>query len=308
MDEPTGMTAYAYPLHEDENDIYRFISHNINYITLELEAGFFHTLVFNQSESEYGTLEFSNLEDYNTAQVRVLQTKSNWYATKAPDTKVGTEPEWLAVGTAENVEVTEEMVRIAEEEFLANRQEQTMRAIGRAINNVATVTPISVIKQVEFRVYCEGLYNLRSVRASVDGMAEGCILATGEVTQGSVSHTIDAWSIEEYEYDITRGELVATLGTFGIPSGHTGKPEENKFSIHLMLVDNQTTVDYDFNIGDLLTEFKELDGSNGELQKVVVKLRLPEKLPDVKPVDGVDGGFDVDFSGWGDEIVTVIPS
>ena len=308
MEEPTGMTAYAYPLHEDETRIYRFISHNINYITLELEAGSFHTIVFNQSESEYGSLEFSNLEDYNTAQVRVLQTKSNWYATKAPDTKVGTEPEWLAVGTAENVEVTEEMVRIAEEEFLANRQEQMMRAIGRAINNVATVTPISVIKQVEFRVYCEGLYNLRSVRASVDGMAEGCILATGEVTQGSVSHTIDAWSIEEYEYDITRGELVATLGTFGIPSGHTGKPEENKFSIHLMLVDNQTTVDYDFNIGDLLTEFKELDGSNGELQKVVVKLRLPEKLPDVKPVDGVDGGFDVDFSGWGDEIVTVIPS
>lgn len=308
MDEPTGMTAYAYPLHEDENDIYRFISHNINYITLELEAGFFHTLVFNQSESEYGTLEFSNLEDYNTAQVRVVQAQANWYSTKAPETKVGSEPEWLAVGTAENVEVTEEMVRIAEEEFLANRQEQMMRAIGRAINDVATVTPISVIKQVEFRVYCEGLYNLRSVRASVDGMAEGCILATGEVTQGSVSHTIDAWSIEEYEYDITRGELVATLGTFGIPSGHTGKPEENKFSIHLMLVDNQTTVDYDFNIGDLLTEFKELDGSNGELQKVVVKLRLPEKLPDVKPVDGVDGGFDVDFSGWGDEIVTVIPS
>lgn len=308
MDEPTGMTAYAYPLHEDENDIYRFISHNINYITLELEAGFFHTLVFNQSESEYGTLEFSNLEDYNTAQVRVVQAQANWYSTKAPETKVGSEPEWLAVGTAENIEVTEEMVRIAEEEFLANRQEQMMRAIGRAINNVATVTPISVIKQVEFRVYGEGLYNLRSVRASVDGMAEGCILSTGEVTEGKVSHTIDAWTIEEEEHDITRGDLVATLGTFGIPSGHTGKPEENKFSIHLMLVDNQTTVDYDFNIGDILTEFNELDGSNGELQKVVVRLRLPERLPDVKPVDGVEGGFNMNFDGWGDEIVTVIPS
>lgn len=308
MDEPTGMTAYAYPLHEDETRIYRFISHNINYITLELEAGFFHTLVFNQSESEYGTLEFSNLEDYNTAQVRVVQAQANWYSTKAPETKVGSEPEWLAVGTAENIEVTEEMVRIAEEEFLANRQEQMMRAIGRAINNVATVTPISVIKQVEFRVYGEGLYNLRSVRASVDGMAEGCILSTGEVTEGKVSHTIDAWTIEEEEHDITRGDLVATLGTFGIPSGHTGKPEENKFSIHLMLVDNQTTVDYDFNIGDILTEFNELDGSNGELQKVVVRLRLPERLPDVKPVDGVEGGFNMNFDGWGDEIVTVIPS
>ncbi len=308
MDEPTGMTAYAYPLHEDENDIYRFISHNINYITLELEAGFFHTLVFNQSESEYGSFEFTHLEDYNTAQVRVRQTKSNWYATKAPDTKVGTEPEWLAVGCAENIEVTEEMVRIAEEEFLANRQEQMIRAIERAINNVATVTPISVIKQVEFRVYGEGLYNLRSVRASVDGMAEGCILATGDVTENKVSHTIDTWTIDYIGSDRSIGDLVATLGTFGIPSGHTGKPEENKFSIHLMLVDNQTTIDYDFNIGDILTEFNELDGSNGELQKVVVKLRLPERLPDVKPVDGEGGGFDINFDGWGDEIVIVIPS
>ena len=200
------------------------------------------------------------------------------------------------------------MVRIAEEEFLANRQEQMIRAIGRAINNVATVTPVSVIKQVEFRVYGEGLYNLRSVRASVDGMAEGCILATGDVTENKVSHTIDTWTIDYIGSDRSIGDLVATLGTFGIPSGHTGKPEENKFSIHLMLVDNQTTIDYDFNIGDILTEFNELDGSNGELQKVVVKLRLPERLPDVKPVDGEGGGFDIDFDGWGDEIVTVIPS
>ncbi len=307
MEDPTGMTAYAYPLHEDDNDIYRFISHNIDYITLSLEAGFFHTLVFNQSESEYGTLEFSNLEDYNTAQVRVVQAQANWYSTKAPETKVGSEPEWLGVGRAENIEVTEEMVKIAEEEYLASRKDM-MRSLGRAINNVATVTPISVIKQVEFRVYAEGLYNLRSVRASVDGMSEGCILSTGENIEGKVGHTVDIWDVETEETDITRGDLVAKLGTFGIPKGHKGVPEENKFTIHLLLVDNSTTLDYDFYIGDILSQFNDLDGSNGEIQKVVVELKLPERLPDVKPVGGVGGGFDMDFDDWGDEIVTVIPN
>lgn len=308
MDNPTGMTAYAYPLSEEDTDNYRFVTHDISSITLDLEVGSFHTLVFNQSESEYGTVEFANLDDYNTAQVRVVETKANWYSTKSPDTKVGSEPEWLAVGRAENVEVTEEMVQRAEEEFLANREEKLTRATqGQTINDVATVTPISVIKQVEFIVYCEGLYNLRSVRASVDGMAEGCILSTGLNTEIPVSHTIDEWQISPYPHDITTGDLTATLCTFGIPSSHTADPSENTFTIHLLLVDNETVVDYDFQIGDILSQFNDLDGSDGQIQKVVVNLRIPDPLPDVKPVGGEDGGFDINVDNWGDEIITEIP-
>ena len=113
MEDPTGMTAYSYLVGGKENKVFRMISHNIDYITLDLEAGFFNTIVFNQSESEYGSFEFANLEDYNTAEVRVIQVKSSWYTTRAPETKVATEPEWLAVGRQDNIEVTEEMdVRI----------------------------------------------------------------------------------------------------------------------------------------------------------------------------------------------------
>ena len=307
MEEPTGMTAYAYPLHEDETRIYRFISHNINYITLELEAGSFHTIVFNQSESEYGSLEFSNLEDYNTAQVRVLQTKSNWYATKAPDTKVGVEPEWLGVGRAENIEVTEEMVKAAEEEDLAAHQDIMAPRAGRVINNVATITPISVIKQVEFRVYGEGLYNLRSVRAVVEGMAEGCLFSTGAPTANQVAHTMETWEIDSEEFDPASGDIVITLSTFGIPEGHGGKPEENKFSISLLLVDNKTTLTYDYYIGDILAQFNDMDGSDGQIQKVIVDLELPERLPDVQPMGGSGGGFNADVDDWGDEITTEIP-
>ena len=306
METPTGMTAYAYPQHEDDVDFYRFITHNLNYITLDLEAGFFNTIVFNQSESEYGSFEFSNLEDYHTAQVRVIQVKSNWYTTKAPDTKVGTEPEWLAVGRAEDVEVTEEMVEIAEQEYLASKQDQIMRA-GRAVNNVATVTPISVIKQVEFKVYGQGLYNLRSVRAALEGMSEGCLLSTGQPSQYTVAHVMEDWRVVTEENDPASGDITTVLSTFGIPEGHAGTPEANKFSISLLLVDNKTVLTYDYYIGDILAQFNEMDGLDGKVQKVVVDLELPERLPDVMPVGGSGGGFDADVDDWGDEITTVIP-
>lgn len=307
MEEPTGMTAYAYPLHEDDTDLYRFITHNINYITLDLEAGAFHTLVFNQSESEYGSIEFSDLEEYSKAQVRVLQVKSNWYTTKAPDTKVGTEPEWLAVGRAENIEVTEEMVKIAEEEYLASRQDQMIRAITKAVNDVATITPISVIKQVEFRVYGQGLYNLRSVRAALEGMAEGCLLSTGKPSNNIVAHTMDSWNIVTEENDPASGDICTTLSTFGIPENHNGQKNANKFTISLLLVDNETVVTYDYYIGDILAQFSEMDGMDGQIQKVIVDLELPERLPDVQPMGGEGGGFDADVDDWGDEITTEIP-
>lgn len=306
MEEPTGMTAYAYPIGYDDQDLYRFITHNLNYITLDLEAGWFNTIVFNQSESEYGSIEFSNLEDYNTAQVRVVHT-SNWYSTKAPATKVGSEPEWLAIGRAENIQVTEEMVKIAEEEYLASRQDQMARAIGRVINNVATVTPVSVIKQVEFRVYGQGLYNLRSVRAAVEGMAEGCLLSTGQPSSELVTHTMEEWKLETEANDPASGDITTVLSTFGLPEGHSGKAEENKFTISLLLVDNETILDYDYYIGDILAQFKDMDGLDGQIQKVVVRLELPERLPDVQPMGGSGGGFDADVSDWGDEITTEIP-
>lgn len=308
MDSPTGMTAIAYPLNYEDMDYWKFVSHNINYITLDLEAGAFNTLVFNQDVSEFGTLEFRDLDKYDAASVRVVQTKSaNWLSTRVPQTKVCSEPEWLAVGTAENVEVTEEMVKIAEEEFLANRKESLTRTSTKTINDVATVWPISVIKQIEFNVYCEGLYNLRSVRASIDGLAEGCLLHSGETVPDKVSHTIDAWDINEFDYDITKGYLVSRLSTFGIPLGHKATPEENVFSIHLLLVDNSTVIDYDFNIGDVLAKFNELDGKDGQIQKVVVDLVIPERLPDVKPVGGEGGGFDINVDDWGDETVIHFP-
>ena len=308
MEQPTGMTAYAYTQDSKGEHLHRFITHDIDYITMELEAGFFNSIVYNQSESEYGTIEFTDLESYNDAQVKVVQTKSSWYSTKAPETKVGTEPEWFGVGRVEMVEVTEEMVEIAEKEHLAQLGDQMARAIyTKTVNEVATVVPIGVIKQIEFRIYGQGLYNLRSARGAVEGLAEGCVLSTGQTTDIPVAHTMDAWHLETEPDDPASGDIVTVLSTFGLPQGHSGTAAENKFTLNLLLVDNKTQLTYDYLIGDILAQFEGMDGLDGQIQKVVVELELPERLPDVMPVGGSGGGFDASVDDWGDEISTTIP-
>ena len=304
MEDPTGMTAYSYLVGGKENKVFRMISHNIDYITLDLEAGFFNTIVFNQSESEYGSFEFVNLDDYSSAQVRVLQVKSNWYVSKATDTKVGTEPEWLAVGRAEKIEVTEEMVKIAEKEYLDQHKDIISRSGTRSVHEVATITPTSVVKQVEFNVFAKGLYNLRSARAAMEGMTEGRYLSSGKPFTSEVAHTLDTWSVVAEPNDPASGYITSIVSTFGLPEGHSGDPKENKFSISLLLVDNKTVLTYDYYIGDLLTALNELSDIE---EKIVINLEIPERLPDVLPVGGSGGGFSADVDDWGDEITTEIP-
>ena len=122
-----------------------------------------------------------------------------------------------------------------------------------------------------------------------------------------VAHTMETWQVETEPNDPASGDIVITLSTFGIPEGHGGKPEENKFSISLLLVDNKTTLTYDYYIGDILAQFNGMDGSDGQIQKVIVDLELPERLPDVQPMGGSGGGFNADVDDWGDEITTEIP-
>jgi hypothetical protein len=47
---------------------------------------------------------------------------------------------------------------------------------------------------------------------------------------------------------------------------------------------------------------------DGQIQKVVVELSIPERLPDVEPAGGGgSGGFEVGVDDWGDEYVTHFP-
>ena len=310
LEQPTGMSVYVWP-QDPAQKAYKQLTHNLEGITLNLLEGKYHSYVFNQSDTEFGTIEFANMEKFETAQVRAKQTKSSWYSTKQPATKIGEEPEWLAIDCIKDLTVTEEMVKTAEEDYRESTGKSTK--FSTRVNELATLVPKSVIKCIDIYIHFENIESLRSALGALENMAEGCYISTRETTSTKVTHTINSWGIStetkpDGTRDITKGWIKVTVSTFGLPAGHTGKPEETNLFVKIKLADNVTEFSHDFPIGDVLADLNSYDGTLlGRNGYVWPQLHLywPEPLPRLE-VSG-DGAFNVGVSDWGDEIVTILP-
>lgn len=319
LEQPDGMSVYVWPRDPEEEE-HTFLTHNLNSITLDLEAGFYDAFVYNQSSSEFSTIEFHNLESFEKAEVRVKTIEDAWYSTRAPGTKVGNEPEWLAVDCLMGAEVTEEMVAVAEAEYLAALTQadknQRARQITKSQNDIATLIPTSVVKKLDVYVHLENMPFLRSAIGAVEGLAEGCYISTKQTTGTPIAHTLEKWSIV-YEQDengaenFMKGAIKATIPTFGLPAGHTGSDGDNKLFVKLLLVDNQTILEMDFPVGEEIADLNTYNGTqldeNGNVIWPEIHVYWPEPLPEVEPMGGSNGAFDVGVGDWGDEIVTVLP-
>lgn len=315
IDNPSGMSVYVWNSNKTQDNLSKYLTHNINEdITLNLKQGFYNVFVFNQSENEYATLEFHNMTNFEQAEIRVKQMKSNWYSTKHNNTKVGQEPEWLAIDCMPEIEVTEEMVKKAEEEFLATLNKKQTRN-GPTQNRLQKLVPKTIIKKIDIYIHLENLQFLRSALAAMENMAEGCMISTKQTTSNHVTHTISDWKLifeknEDGTDDKTRGALKATITTFGLPQGHNGAPTDNNFFAKLLLIDDKTIVEANFPIGNLIADLNKYDGTQLDLQGNVIwpelHLNWPEPLPPVEPLGG-DGGFNVGVGEWGDEVVTILP-
>jgi hypothetical protein len=323
LERPTGMTAYVWSQNNPKKNT-TFLTHSLNSIKLNLEQGVYDAFVYNQSEAEYSTIEFHNLDDFNKAEARVIQVKSNWLSTKQPVTKVGAEPEWLAIDCVRDIEVTEEMVARAEAEYLATlpeankqlQQGKATREATRTENEVGPLVPKSIIKNIDIYVHLENLPYLRSALGAIGDMAEGCYISTGQPTERHITHTVGTWGLiydttSSGGVDLMKGAIKVSLSTFGLPAGHQGKPEENNLYIRLLLVDNETILEKDFPVGDIIANLNEYNGTkldeNGNPLWPEIHVYWPEPLPEVEPVGGGGGAFDVGVSEWGDEIVTILP-
>ncbi len=313
IEQPMGMSVYVWP-EDPAQEFKKILSHDLNGITLNLLEGNYNSFIFNHSETEYSTIEFYNLDNFDKAEVRVKQTKSSWYATREPETKIGEEPEWLAIDCVRDITVTEEMVKRAEEEYLASIGKGAR--FSTRVNEIATLVPRSVIRSVDIYIRFSNFFYLRSALAALEDMAEGCYISTRETTPNKVTHTVNSWQViydtdEKGNFDLMNGMLKTTISTFGLPAGHTGTPEETRLFVKLLLVDQETILTHYFPLGEILADLNSWDGSqvdeNGKAKWPSVYLEWPEKLPIVKPVGSGDSAFDVGVSDWGDEIITILP-
>ncbi len=283
---PTGMTVMVYPL--SGGDEIAHLTNTTTHAYLNLPAGMYHSIVYNQSAPEYGSVSFRGMDKYETAEVYANATRSSWYKTRGEDEKLGTEPEWIGTDRVEDMEVTDEMVKTTGEHLLDESRSMPDFVIG-------THYPENIIYTVTVTVQVKGIQNYRSARASLDGLAEGYLLGLGKVKDDEVTQLMEEWSKSVDGTDPTKGVITTRLTCFGLPGNHTAQPDENELKLSILLVDNKTVVDFPFKVGD---KFEWVDKEDLHLR---IDLVLDDVLPDVQPEGGSSSGFNATVDDWGDE-------
>lgn len=288
---PSGMTVIVYPQDGGEPIFTR--SNTISHVLVNLPVGRYNSIVFNQSETEFGTLELRNLNNYQTAEVVAIQAPTKWYTTKDQNERIVHEPEWFGTDNEENAEVTAQMLEQSTKDFAQNIGGTRTTKGGIEL---MTLKPQNVIHTIHVTVHIQNIYNLRSARAALEGIAEGYKLGAGKRSANKVTHLMENWSLTLDPQDPTQGNIKAQLLCFGLPEGHRATPQENIFNLSLLLVDNKTILDYKFEVGH---DFDEDETAHLTLH---LEIDLGDPLPDVKPEGGEGGGFDASVSDWGEEI------
>lgn len=287
-EQPTGMSVMVFPAEGGEPST--VLSNTLDHVYVNLEAGLYHTLVFNQSVTEFGSFSFQGMDQWEDAEVVVNSASSRWYGGRSEGERVATEPEWLGTDAETDLRVTDEM--IAETATRYDGQKKTATDIV-----LSSLTPRNIIYTLCVKVNIPGgIYNLRSARAALEGLAEGVKLATRQRSDQVVTQLLENWTLTVDKNDPTRGYIKTSALCFGLPSSHQGVSGENAFLLSMLLVDGKTKVDVPFEVGHLI---KMIDDEELILS---LELTLPDPLPDVKPEGGSGSGFDATVEDWGDEI------
>lgn len=267
---PTGMTVMVFPW--SGGAPHTVLTNEITHADFSLEPGKYRVLVFNQSTTEFGTLDFLGMDSYETARAVVQHATSRWYS-RGDDEQIGVEPEWLASDKLDEFEVSEDFSEV-------------------------TLIPRNVLSQIHVSVKVPSIGYLRYARGSLTGISEGYLLGQGKPLKSKVTYLLESWTKTIDVNDATLGTLKTSVKCFGLPETTQPDADNNKLSLSALLIDNKTQIDHQFAVGD---KFQKDDNSSelGYTVTLHVDVKVPEPLPEVKPSEGSSGGFDVTIQDWG---------
>lgn len=286
VEHPTGMSVYVFPKEGGAPQLRE--SNTLTHVDVSLQAGLYDVLAFNQTPSEFGTITFSNIGDYENMSVSCNSHTSRWYS-RSDDEKVAKEPEWFGVDLKQSVEVT---TRQLEEIGAAMaRGEEDMEGISV----ITRMTPLNIIYTVHVRIHVNGIHNLRSFRGSLSGMADGRRFSEQQPSCNEVTHLMETWEKHVDENDPTKGYLETTFRSFGLPGNHQEMSDENLLTVSALLVDNQTIIDFPISVGDQFIKEHEAMQLHLDIDNGIV-------LPDVEADGGGDSGFNATVDDWGEVI------
>lgn len=268
-----GATAVFYPQSGGEPKV--VLMGNREYTRVRLPAGRYDVVIFNRSFDNFAAIGFRGTEHHHTLEAFASRTE-----TRAEE--ITDSPEALAADFIGDFEVTEEM--------LGNYSEVKKNRITGTDEYTLRFTPSKLVEEMKVTVHIKGLNNVRSAVATIDGIAASVFLATGETSMQTVTQRFELGNPQYYPGSPFDGIMTATFNSFAF-NAH----KLHDVHIEAQLVDGKTVFEQDVT-GVAIRQDTDDAG------KMMLTLEVEtEKLPDVKPEEGADSGFDADVEDWGEE-------
>ncbi len=320
---PEGLSIYCYP-QTGESPTLKLVnlttdekSAMASSTTLSLGVGEYKILVFNQSPSEFSSINFSGMSSYESAEVSASTTTSRWYTSKSEETLV-VDPEELAAATYHSVEIPQEVI----DEVLGLREKYV--DTDEQIEPYVTIDLEAkvVIKTTRVTVKLNGIDNLSSARATLYGMATGYNFSTQTSHTDYATHLLESWSLSKYAEDVTKGEIAAYFTCFGIPGSTTetrvlDSSWGGTMHLEMLLVDLSTITETDHVLHDkttliyedVINKSDEDDSEQYDDSDVDISVDVDDDitLDDVMPQGVSSGGFNASVGDWESELLVEIP-
>lgn len=318
-EKPTGVTLYFF---RTGDALPRIITtSNVDSCEVQLPAGHYKLFMITQSPEEYWTMHFNNLSRYDAAEAALEEKTTKWY-TRADDEQVAQNPESIAVGIADEFDITEDQVEEYQEYYqlwrtrtkaitrtkagLTKAEEEEIAKIEERVRYTTITIPVdpsNIVSQFHVTIYSDNADVLMSVRAATSGMAR-----TFELTQNTTGKETATQLIEQ-DWTLTMDDVTKRVGhidgiitTFGLPNGEIPTAvRDSSLNVSALLIDNKTKEDYVFNVGDKIQILEPNPGYRHLYRLVFGSVDAPAiHPPDVKPK--TSGGFTAGVEDWSEEV------
>ena len=333
-EKPLGMSVWSYP--RSGGAPVRNISNNVDFVNIHLPEGIYDIVVFNKTPAEFGTIGFRNTDKLESLQVyAVKESAQEWYTSdECHNQYILRQPNKFAVAIYRDLEIKEEMIEetrlnCSRDTTKSNDHSQSKVGINpsfqidslKGTRSLIKVYPCRVTLDAKIFICVEGIQNLRSVRAAVTNMAEGREINKERTNIIPATHLVTEFS---QQGDTGNGIITMSYTTFGL----VGDPDnpcytfenydywKGKLYLEVLLVDNKTIKEFNFNLDSSLVDIiekKQEPGSPLKELELYINAKLdkdkipPIILPDVKPEEGTGSVFDATVEPWDDEDDIEIP-
>lgn len=319
--KPTGVTLYFFR----DGEYYSSVTTaNVDSCEVELGAGHYKMFMISQSPEEYWRMEFSDMTSYDKASTYLRESESNWATRAGADEKVVENPEVLCAGVADEFDITDEMTEEYQYYYANLTKLKAMMADGTKSKAEdidyyqervefytirIPVYPKNIVSQLWVTVYAGNADVLKSVRASMSGMARTFELTQNTTDADEAIQLINQWQLTMDNETTRVGHIDGIITTFGLPNGETPSAvRDSTLNVSTLLIDNVTTADYKFQVGDKIKVQTPTRGYRNMYRLIFGTVDEPAMiLPDVKHDDGNKSGMDATVSPWEDGETIEVP-